>query len=389
MVVVVVVLGSDGLVQKEVSRVLLNTNLEKEEEVVTKEEEEEETKEEEEEETKEEAKEEEEEETKEEEEETKEEEEKTTKEEEEEIKDLSFRPPSLITVFPVLPSFLPESFHKEVSITKKMQTTLSTSFEGIDLPVQDFQCFTKKTERIKYHILHTLLYGQVLKVVQQRDRNTSAHAIASKPTLMDRSYYVYHHPCPRDLLMTHRDLARRLLVFKPWVIARAQTNLKKALLGLGVTRREDVTVVTVHVRRGDYTRYISKHYNLTQLDNVYFQRAFDFYRKSCREKRSVFLVVSDDLKWCTKTLSGHDVITAGDKNEVVDMALVTLGDYTITSYGTFSFLGGLLGPGHFTHPIESSGRYHAMGCVKSNYLHYVSRDQDFVYNDTGRLPGNC
>ncbi|KAK4307693.1 hypothetical protein Pmani_020560 [Petrolisthes manimaculis] len=280
-----------------------------------------------------------------------------------------------------------------------MQTTLTTSFEGIDLPVQDFQCFTKNTHRIKYHLLHTLLYGQVLKVVQQRGNNnnndddnnndSSAHATTSKPTLMDRSYYVYHHPCPRDLLMTHRDMARRLLVFKPWVIARAQANMKKALLGLGVTRREEVTVVTVHVRRGDYTRYISRHYNLTQLDSVYFQGAFDFYRRSCREKRSVFLVVSDDLRWCTKILSGRDVITAGDKNEVVDMALVSLGDHSITSYGTFSFLGGLLGPGHFTHPIESSGRYHAMGCVKSNDLHYVSRDQDFVYNDTGRLPGNC
>ena len=150
-----------------------------------------------------------------------------------------------------------------------MKSTLSLFFNDISLPVQDFKCFTKQTRRIMYNDLYFMLHSKALQITERGD--------VFNPNLLDDSYYIFHHPCPRELITEYRDLVRKVLSFKNDILIKAKRNINRALRYINRTWRNS-TLVTVHVRRRDYTRYLMKHYNLSQLNEVYFERAFNYYR---------------------------------------------------------------------------------------------------------------
>ncbi|XP_063609357.1 galactoside 2-alpha-L-fucosyltransferase SEC1-like [Penaeus indicus] len=256
-----------------------------------------------------------------------------------------------------------------VSITPRMKEVLSWYFVNVSLPIQDPECFTKDTLRITFDDLYLLLQSRA-------SSKSSGIGGVVRTRLMDRSYYIYHHPCPRDVIMAHRNLVRSVLAFKEEVLTQARSNLQEALHRIRWPfPRDNTTVVSVHVRRRDYTTYILKHYNLTQLDETYFRRAFQHFRD--RVVNPVFVVVSDDHSWCHKVLEGGDVVVAGSqKNPVNDIALLSLGDHTIISYGTFSFMGATLAQGKIAHPVNNNDKYSHYDCVDDPAILPINRDTD-------------
>ncbi|XP_064092505.1 galactoside alpha-(1,2)-fucosyltransferase 2-like [Macrobrachium nipponense] len=257
-------------------------------------------------------------------------------------------------------------FGIRVSITERMKSTLSLFFKNISLPVQDFKCFTRNTKRIMYDDLYNMLHTEALEHFKRRDKGANMN-------LLNESYYIFHHPCPRDVITAHRSLVREVLTFQDDVMKRAKRNVKRALKYKNRSWHNS-TLVTVHVRRRDYTRYMMKHYNLTQLDEVYFQRAFNFFRK--RTDNPVFVVVSDDHGWCQEVLETSDVAVAGTKKDpIIDLAVLSLGDHHIISYGTFSFLGATLGHGTIVHPVTDNKLYDHYNCVDDNIFQPISRDK--------------
>ena len=66
----------------------------------------------------------------------------------------------------------------------------------------------------------------------------------------------------------------------------------------------------------------------------------------------MFLVISDDLKWCWKNLKPlypKNVIISNYTNEPInDIALLAQGSHSILSLGTFGFWGALLCKGNIT-----------------------------------------
>ncbi|KAK8376242.1 hypothetical protein O3P69_008740 [Scylla paramamosain] len=197
-----------------------------------------------------------------------------------------------------------------------------------------------------------------------------------KEQLLNASYYVFNNPGPRSLLMAHRDLIRSLLTFRDEIVNKAIENIDQALSSFNATyRQRNFPVVTVHVRRTDYTGYIKGKFKLTQLDELYFERAFEFYKE--RLPRPLFLVLSDDREWCRRNLQAKDVIVIAKASAAVDMAVMSLGDHHITSYGTYSFSGALLGHGHITHPIGHNTKYNLADCVDSHFFHHISRDKTY------------
>ena len=70
------------------------------------------------------------------------------------------------------------------------------------------------------------------------------------------------------------------------------------------------------------------------------------------------------------------------KSPTIDMAAMTLGDHHITSYGTYSFIGALLGRGHITHPIGHNTNYNLAACVDSSFWHYISRDDTYQVDNS-------
>ncbi|XP_042210108.1 galactoside alpha-(1,2)-fucosyltransferase 1-like [Homarus americanus] len=265
-------------------------------------------------------------------------------------------------------------FGIRVSIKKKMHENLSLIMKSVTVPVQDSKCFTKHTESILYGNLYNMLYKAA-----DDARAQGTQDLISEP-LLKNSYYVSDHPCPRDLILAHRDVLHDVLAFKEDLLERARDNINNVIKSVNKTYiRENVTLITVHVRRGDYTRYLRKHYGLTQIDELYYKHAFDYYRR--RVVNPVFVVVSADHEWCIQYLQDKDVVVAGNKRDVLlDMAILTLGDHTIISYGTFGFLGAALGHGNFTYPSTSNKNYRVYDCVHSPAVHSISRDHLYTHH---------
>lgn len=154
-----------------------------------------------------------------------------------------------------------------------MHDYLGTIFKNITLPVQN-TCFTNQTENVKFVTIYMKLY---MAASQARARAIDNNI---REPLINTSYYVSNNPGPRSLLMAHRDLIRSLLVFQDYIINKAIDNINQALSPFNATyHRRSFSVVTVHARRTDYTGYIKGKFNLAQLDELYFNNAFEFYKE--------------------------------------------------------------------------------------------------------------
>ncbi|XP_045109658.1 galactoside 2-alpha-L-fucosyltransferase SEC1-like [Portunus trituberculatus] len=265
-------------------------------------------------------------------------------------------------------------FGVRVSILNDMYTTLDKIFKNITLPIKKLGCFKHKPKEITYLELYDKLY----RTAAQVRSNTSSNLITEP--LLKTSYHIKDYPGPRDLFLEHRKLIQSLFKFRDKVLENATRNINNALKSFNATyHQRDFPIVTVHVRRTDYTRHLKNRMNLTQLDKLYYNNAFEFYKK--RLKRPLFLVVSDDPEWCREMLQAEDVLIIASEVKQEDMAAMSLGDHHIISYGTFSFTGALLGNGNITHPLTTNPRYRLVKCVKSPVFYNVDRGDNQQYSE--------
>ncbi|XP_063852859.1 galactoside alpha-(1,2)-fucosyltransferase 1-like isoform X2 [Scylla paramamosain] len=263
-------------------------------------------------------------------------------------------------------------FGVRVSTLDEMHATLDKFFKNIVMPIKNPSCFMGKAKSISYMDLYDKLY----RAAAQAWTNTTSSVI--KEPLLDTSYHVYDYPGPRDLFLEHRKLTHTLFKFRDEVMKNAVQNINNALMSFNATyHQRDFPIVTVHVRRTDYEGHMKMLFNLTQLGKLYYTNAFEFYKK--RLKRPLFLVVSDDPKWCRENLQAKDVLVIASEVPAEDMAAMSLGDHHITSYGTFSFMGALLGKGNITHPLTTNPRYRFVRCVDSPVFHRVPRGDKQEY----------
>ena len=72
----------------------------------------------------------------------------------------------------------------------------------------------------------------------------------------------------------------------------------------------------------------------------------------------MFLVLSEDLKWCRKELApiSKNVVVVEELASVEeDLALVSSGTHVIMSVGTYGFWGGFLAGGEIVYPASRLG----------------------------------
>jgi hypothetical protein len=94
-------------------------------------------------------------------------------------------------------------------------------------------------------------------------------------------------------------------------------------------------IVSLHVRRGDYTLYPNHH---PVCSDEYYQsaiRRFDL-------RNSIFLVFSDDIEWCKKKFEGDNFIFSDTNNPYVDLAIMSMCDHHIIANSSFSWWGAWL-----------------------------------------------
>ena len=99
------------------------------------------------------------------------------------------------------------------------------------------------------------------------------------------------------------------------------------------------TLIGLHVRRGDFLRLTAVHEGRVVADGNYTRKSMSFFRE--KYKDAFFVIVSDDQKWCRKTINGSDVIFSPFKEPIVDMAILSLCNHTIITAGSYGWWGGV------------------------------------------------
>ncbi|KAL7645464.1 UNVERIFIED_CONTAM: hypothetical protein RMT77_003850 [Armadillidium vulgare] len=221
-------------------------------------------------------------------------------------------------------------------VSSRMYSSLKGIFEIVPLPHLPnsfFETNTKSIYKNSFENIYKIFKKNVIDDENKLNVTNIAHY-----TFLNRN------PCPMEHLMFYSRKFHSLMKFKNENIEAAKNILENALK----TRKLDksgIILVGTHVRRSDYIGYTRrKHLQYPSVE--YYTKAFNLFRLKC--KNVIFIVVSDDIKWCEKILSASDVIFAGTsdkKNPQIDFTLLTLFDHHIRGLGTFGFTSAFLGKG--------------------------------------------
>ena len=92
-------------------------------------------------------------------------------------------------------------------------------------------------------------------------------------------------------------------------------------------------IVSLHVRRGDYTKLSDYHYNL-KID--YYLNAIDYF------KDKEFLIFSDDIEWCKKQFVGDKFKFVKGEEDYIDLHIMSMCEHNVIANSTFSWWGAYL-----------------------------------------------
>jgi galactoside 2-L-fucosyltransferase 1/2 len=142
---------------------------------------------------------------------------------------------------------------------------------------------------------------------------------------------------------------RQIFQFKERIRDESQKHLHSASGGM-----KNITYVGVHVRRTDYIGYLKRKYNASPAKPDYFLRQMNVFRN--KYKAVMFVVVSDDPKWCERELRGDDVVVMKTKSPVQDLAIMAACNHSIIDYGTYGVWGAILSGGDtFVYNLTTGG----------------------------------
>ena len=118
------------------------------------------------------------------------------------------------------------------------------------------------------------------------------------------------------------------LVINLFEISKDNVEIVKSVLNLS-----DKRLTSVHIRRGDYLKFPNVH---PTCDLEYYKKAMSLITDS------IFVVISDDMKWVKENLIGDNIIYSPFKDELLDLTLMTICDNNIIANSSFSWWGAYL-----------------------------------------------
>jgi galactoside 2-L-fucosyltransferase 1/2 len=131
---------------------------------------------------------------------------------------------------------------------------------------------------------------------------------------------------------------KQIFQFKEHIVKESQRLLQKASNGT-----KNVVYVGVHVRRTDYREYLKRKYNASLVKSEFFVRQMNYFRK--KYESVMFVVVSDEPKWCEDKLAGDDVVVMMNNSAEQDLAIMAACNNSIIDYGTYGVWGAILAGG--------------------------------------------
>ena len=130
------------------------------------------------------------------------------------------------------------------------------------------------------------------------------------------------------------------------------------------------TLIGIHIRRGDFLTDVEKKLGRVVADKYYIEKSKRYFRQ--KYNNTIFVVISDDQKWCKQNVAGDDVIYSSFKEPIIDMAIMTMCQHVITTCGTFSWWCGWLSHGTVIYlkdyPVSGMYLSHATNFTKDVYM---------------------
>ena len=136
------------------------------------------------------------------------------------------------------------------------------------------------------------------------------------------------------------DIIRKSFTFKP-----EHLNVAKSFIQSN--NPNNMTLIGVHVRRGDFLKDNQQLKGRVVVSKEYIFKAMNWFRRQHKDTR--FVVVSDDQSWCRDNISGKDVFFSTLTAPILDMAILSLCNHTVMSTGTFSWWGAWLAGGQVVY----------------------------------------
>ncbi|KAL4226913.1 glycosyltransferase 11 [Mactra antiquata] len=121
-----------------------------------------------------------------------------------------------------------------------------------------------------------------------------------------------------------------------------RNSLSKAKSFVKTVSDTTYTVVGVHIRRTDIQINRLKH-GSNYADVNYFNKAMTYFRIFYHKVR--FIIMSDDLRWVKVNLKSSDIFYSPFKCAADDIALMSVCNHMIVTYGTFGWWGAWLANG--------------------------------------------
>ena len=111
--------------------------------------------------------------------------------------------------------------------------------------------------------------------------------------------------------------------------------------------RKGNELISLHVRRGDYTLYPDHH---PTCDLSYYTKAIEEIKKISGEN-TLIVIFSDDKDWCLENMGnyiGDNFIIPDPKNPYVELYMMTKCDYHVIANSSFSWWGSWLSDSKLT-----------------------------------------
>ena len=136
-----------------------------------------------------------------------------------------------------------------------------------------------------------------------------------------------------------REEIRKILSFKEEIAKEGNRILDQ----IG----EGKELVSIHVRRGDYTLYPDHH---PTCDLTYYTKCLEEIKKISGENKKI-IIFSDDKQWCLanmKNYIGEDFFITNSEDPYVELYMMTKCDYHIIANSSFSWWGSWLSDSKLT-----------------------------------------
>ena len=157
-----------------------------------------------------------------------------------------------------------------------------------------------------------------------------------------------------------RKQIREQLIFQDPIQDYVNKHIDLILYERRISSRKNITLVGVHVRRGD--KLLQKDVNVASQE--YLHKAVHYFRK--KYGKVLFIVASNGMEWTKENMPKEILVKYIQGTTETDLAMLASCDHVIATIGTFSWWSGWLAGGEVTY-VKSPAK---PGTPLAHWLNY-------------------